>query len=117
MKILFISSFYWKTQGDAEISTEIFLDTIYHTIYPDPCPFVDVLKYHSRREKIAEPPVALPRFHIIDSFVEKRVVTHVLRKSLKVLRILSTGKTYGEEKLPSELQICKKVFSLGHLIV
>jgi hypothetical protein len=81
------------------------LDTIHHTIYPSPCPF---MKWNLRHRGYGDLgsvslPKPFPRTCIILAFIEKKSITWVLRnKILKSMYILASHDTYRPFYVPPE---------------
>jgi hypothetical protein len=72
------------------------LDTMHHTLYSGNCPFSGVeLKHRAKKDQnYFAMPKMLPRIHIINSFIEKKLISYVSRKAAKSMYILFTGDTY-----------------------
>jgi len=105
------AKYRWKRALERTIEL---LDALHQVLYSDRSPFADLIGHRGEKDlDRLELPTPLPRSHIISSLMEKGVVTYALKRALKSMRILLTGQTYGEAKIPSELQIYEKVYSLN----
>jgi len=112
-KIVWAQAAKYRWKRALERTVELF-DTLHQVLYPSLSPFSDLIKHRGEKNlACSELPISLPRSHIMSSFIEKGVVTYALKRALKSMRILFTGQTYGEAKIPSELLIYQNVYSLN----
>ncbi len=84
------------------------LDSFHHTLYSEPCPFEELNLHHSPTEahKI-EFPKSIPRWQIINAFLEKRAFGYLTQKLSKSVQVLITGDTYNNFYVPPEQTVTK----------
>jgi len=107
-----VRKYHWKKSFERTVKL---LDNIHWKLYAVPSPFKSLISnQHKESATCPELPISLPRSHIISSFIERKVVTYILKKALKSfsksIRLTVTGQTYDAQgKIPSELKIFQKV--------
>ncbi len=81
----------------------VLLDGLHHSLYLDICPFEGLrLEHRAERKGNISLPKSLPKRHIINAFIEKKLFLYTIRRMIKVSRILFSGDTYTPFYLPPE---------------